>query len=200
MLEHEKKTMLTEDEYISIVMLMCKYAPMQTQTYYYFDTEDFSMNKNGITCRIRAKDGKFKSTVKRHYTGDEDCSTEIDGEVKDYFDLDTFKDMGLILQGSLVTERIVLHKEKFCKAVIDRNTYLGFTDYELEIEYIEGHGDEAMHIIKHIVKKLSNYLEFYPAEELLSRVGKSKSKSERFFERKLKSRKEGGHINDFGFK
>lgn len=89
------------------------------------------MNKNGITCRIRAKDGKFKSTVKRHYTGDEDCSTEIDGEVKDYFDLDTFKDMGLILQGSLVTERIVLHKEKFCKAVIDRNTYLGFTDYEL---------------------------------------------------------------------
>ena len=78
MLEHEKKTMLTEDEYISIVMLMCKYAPMQTQTNYYFDTEDFSMNKNGITCRIRAKDGKFKSTVKRHYTGDEDCSTEID--------------------------------------------------------------------------------------------------------------------------
>ena len=130
-----------------------------------------------------------------YYMFDEDFKI-----VKDYFDLDTFKDMGLILQGSLVTERIVLHKEKFCKAVIDRNTYLGFTDYELEIEYIEGHGDEAMHIIKHIVKKLSNYLEFYPAEELLSRVGKSKSKSERFFERKLKSRKEGGHINDFGFK
>ena len=200
MLEHEKKIMLTEDEYISIVMLMCKYAPMQTQTNYYFDTEDFSMNKNGITCRIRAKDGKFKSTVKRHYTGDEDCSTEIDGEVKDYFDLDTFKDMGLILQGSLVTERIVLYKDKLCEAVIDRNTYLGFTDYELEIEYTEGHCDEAMHIIKDIAKTLSNYLEFYPAEELLNRVGKSKSKSERFFERKLKAQKEGGQINDFDFK
>ena len=86
------------------------------------------------------------------------------------------------------------------KAVIDRNTYLGFTDYELEIEYTEGHGDEAMHIIKHIVKKLSNYLEFYPAEELLNRVGKSKSKSERFFESKLKAQKEGAQINDFSFK
>ena len=200
MLEHEKKIMLTEDEYISIVMLMCKYAPMQTQTNYYFDTEDLSMNKNGITCRIRAKDGKFKSTVKRHYAGDKDYSTEIDGEVKDYFDLDTFKDMGLILQGSLVTERIVLHKEKFCKAVIDRNTYLGFTDYELEIEYAEGHGTEAIHIIKDIAKKLSDYLELYPAEEFLNRVGKSKSKSERFFESKLKAQKEGAQINDFSFK
>ena len=200
MLEHEKKIMLTEDEYISIVMLMCKYAPMQTQTNYYFDTEDLSMNKNGITCRIRAKDGKFKSTVKRHYAGDKDYSTEIDGEVKDYFDLDTFKDMGLILQGSLATERIVLYKDKFCEAVIDRNTYLGFTDYELEIEYAEGHGTEAIHIIKDIAKKLSDYLELYPAEEFLNRVGKSKSKSERFFESKLKAQKEGAQINDFSFK
>lgn len=200
MLEHEKKTMLTEDEYISIVMLMCKYAPMQTQTNYYFDTEDFSMNKNGITCRIRAKDGKFKSTVKRHYTGDEDCSTEIDGEVKDYFDLDTFKDMGLILQGSLVTERIVLYKDKFCEAVIDRNTYLGFTDYELEIEYAEGQVAEAMHIIKDIAKKLSYYLELYTAEEFLTRIGKSKSKSERFFKCKLNAQKGGGQINNFDFK
>lgn len=86
-----------------------------------------------------------------------------------------------------MTERIVLYKDKFCEAVIDRNTYLGFTDYELEIEYIEGHGDEAMHIIKDSAKKLSDYLELYPAEEFLNRVGKSKSKSERFFERKLKS-------------
>lgn len=199
MLELEKKILLTEKEYIALTTNLCRSVPVLRQTNYYFDTEDLSMNKNGITCRIRAKDGKFKSTVKRHYTGDKDCSNEIDGEVKDYFDLDTFKDMGLILQGSLVTERIVLYKDKFCKAVIDRNTYLGFTDYELEIEYTEGHGDEAMHIIKDIAKTLSNYLEFYPAEELLNRVGKSKSKSERFFERKLKSRKEGGQIDNFGF-
>lgn len=199
MLELEKKILLTEKEYIALTMNLRECVPIFRQTNYYFDTEDFSMNKSGITCRIRAKDGKFKSTVKRHYTGDEDCSTEIDGEVKDYFDLDTFKDMGLILQGSLATERIVLYKDKFCEAVIDRNTYLGFTDYELEIEYTEGHGDEAMQIIKHIVKKLSNYFEFYPAEEFLNRVGNSKSKSERFFERKLKVPREGGQINDFGF-
>lgn len=200
MLELEKKILLTEKEYIALAMNLCKSVPVLMQTNYYFDTEDYSMNKKEITCRIRAKNGKFKSTVKRHYTGDEDCSTEIDGEVKDYFDLDAFKDMGLILQGSLVTERIVMHKEKFCKAVIDRNTYLGFTDYELEIEYIEGHGDEAMHIIKDIAKKISNYLKFYPAEEFLTRIGKSKSKSERFFERKLKFQKEGGQIDDFGLK
>ena len=56
MLEHEKKIMLTEDEYLSILMLMCKYAPMQTQTNYYFDNDDLLMNEKGITCRIRAKD------------------------------------------------------------------------------------------------------------------------------------------------
>ena len=54
--------------------------------------------------------------------------------------------------------------------------------------------------IKDIAKKLSDYLELYPAEEFLTRIGKSKSKSERFFERKLKVQKEGGQINDFGFK
>ena len=37
MLEYEKKIMLTADEYLSILMLMCKYVPMQTQTNYYFD-------------------------------------------------------------------------------------------------------------------------------------------------------------------
>ena len=198
--ELEKKILLTEKEYIALATNLCKSVPVLRQTNYYFDTEDFSMNKSGITCRIRSKDGKFKSTVKRHYAGDKDYSTEIDGEVKDYFDLDTFKDMGLILQGSLATERIVLYKDKFCEAVIDRNTYLGFTDYELEIEYAEGHGTEAIHIIKDIAKKLSDYLELYPAEEFLNRVGKSKSKSERFFESKLKAQKEGAQINDFSFK
>lgn len=198
--ELEKKILLTEKEYIALAKNFCNSVPVLRQTNYYFDTANFSMNKNGITCRIRAKDGKFKSTVKRHYIGDEGYSSEIDGEVKDYFDLDTFKDMGLILQGSLVTERIVLYKEKFCEAVIDRNTYLGFTDYELEVEYLDGYEKKAIDLLQNIAETLVASGTISDAEDFLKRVGKSKSKSERFFERKLKSQKQGGQINDFGFK
>ena len=41
MLEYEKKIMLTEDEYFSI-MMMCQYVKTQTQTNYYFDNDDLS--------------------------------------------------------------------------------------------------------------------------------------------------------------
>ena len=57
-LEYEKKIMLTADEYFSILLLVCRDVPVQTQTNYYFDNDDLSMNKKGITCRIRPKDGK----------------------------------------------------------------------------------------------------------------------------------------------
>ena len=61
MLEYEKKVMLTKDEY-AVLSAQCRGMRVETQTNYYFDTDDFCMNRKGITCRIRAKNGKYKTT------------------------------------------------------------------------------------------------------------------------------------------
>lgn len=69
MAELEKKLLLTEDEY-DYLMEHFGYEsplirkPIVTQINYYFDTDDFSMNRQNTTCRIRLKDGKYKVTIK----------------------------------------------------------------------------------------------------------------------------------------
>lgn len=183
MLEYEKKIMLTADEYLSILMLMCKYAPMQTQTNYYFDNDDLSMNEKGITCRIRAKDGKYKATVKNHNAEHPDCSNEVDLIEKIEFDPQIFNVLGLHHQGELVTDRIVMHKDSTCEMVLDRNVYLGHTDFELEVEYSKGSERRAQRLIENIGECLLAAEQLKGIDEFLARVGQSKSKSQRFFKR-----------------
>lgn len=186
MFEYEKKIMLTADEYLSMMMLICKYAAIQTQTNYYFDNDNLSMNQKGITCRIRAKDGKYKATVKNHNAEHSDRSIEVDLVEKSEFDPQIFNVFGLHYQGELVTERVVLHKDSYCKMVLDRNLYLGDEDYELEVEYIEEAEEKAQDLIDDIAEFLVKTQHLTEAYELSARIGKGTCKSERFF-RKLKN-------------
>ena len=68
--------------------------------------------------------------------------------------------------------------------VLDRNEYLGLTDYELEAEYTEGNEDRVMDCIR----ELFNFLGFIDKSDGFDRIDvritQSQSKSERFFERK----------------
>lgn len=182
MLEYEKKIMLTEDEYFSIMMMMCKYVKMQTQTNYYFDDDDLSMNKKGITCRVRAKDGKYKATVKNHNAEQLNCNIELDLVEKTEFDPQIFNVLGLHYQGELVTDRVVIHKDSTCEMVVDRNVYLGHTDFELEIEYCKESELRAQAFIESIAEYLVTTEEFAGIDEFLARVGQRGSKSQRFFE------------------
>ena len=182
MLEYEKKVMLTAEEYILIVLLMCKHTSLQIQTNYYFDNEEFAMNKKGITCRIRAKDKRYKATVKKHNTEHPDCSIEVDFGTKEWFDTQIFNVFGLNYQGELVTERIILHKDADCEMVLDRNIYLGNTDFELEVEYCERSELKAQQLIRNIAKCLVLNGPLTSEKEFLSRVGSGKCKSQRFFE------------------
>ena len=183
MVELEKKIMLTEKEYLSIVELMCKDARLQTQTNYYFDDDDFSMNKKGITCRIRAKDGKYRATIKNHNIGCPDCSTEEDLVEKSEFDPQIFNVFGLHHQGELVTDRVVMHKDSMCEMVLDRNVYLGHTDFELEVEYSKESEDRAQTLIENIGECLVATEQLTGIDEFIARIGQGKSKSQRFFER-----------------
>lgn len=183
MLEYEKKIMLTEDEY-SMLADQCSGMCVETQTNYYFDTDGLYMNRKGITCRIRAKNGKYKMTVKNHCTEDPSCSIEDHLFESMEYNSQIFDGMGLRLQGELITSRIIMYKDSFCKMVLDRNTYLGYTDFELEIEYSEACEARAVEYLKNVAEYLIAAKLADSAEEYLHRIGKGKSKSERFFERK----------------
>ena len=188
MLEYEKKIMLTADEYQAIVKLLCKDLPIKTQTNYYFDTDNLDMNSNGITCRIREKDGRYKATIKSHCAERPDCSVEEDLSEKTDFYPSSFTGFGLRYQGELVTDRIVVQKDSDCELVIDRNTYLGYEDFELEIEYREESEYMAQELLKRIAEILIAVNLLNDSQAFIDRAKQSKSKSHRFFEGKAERR------------
>lgn len=183
MLEYEKKIILTKDEYLAIFMLMCKNVPVQTQINYYFDDDDLSINKKGVTCRIRVKDGKYKATVKNHNVKHPECSIEVDLMEKTEFEPEIFNAFGLRCQGELATDRCILYKDSYCEMVLDRNSYLGSMDFELEVEYCKGSEQKAKRLMENIVECLVETKQLTCVDEFLSRVGQGGSKSQRFFER-----------------
>ena len=187
MTELEKKLMITEEEYDYLMehfgyenSLIQK--PIVTQINYYFDTDDFSMNSQNTTCRIRLKDGKYKATMKKHSSGS-DQSTESEMEIRNGLESNAFTDMGLKLQGELVTKRCVVFKDKGCQAVLDKNEYLGHKDFELEIEYTQENETDAQAILKIFKDMLTRRKCFLAYKESLKDAPDVPSKSSRFFER-----------------
>lgn len=187
MIEREIKLMLTEEEYTALAESVCRHTSANIQTNYYFDTDDLSMNKKGITCRIRYKNGIYKATVKKHNADGAECSIETDICEKAEFDPTIFNTFGLHLQGELVTERLKLCDDVFCKIVLDKNTYLGKTDFELEIEYSEAYKKKAFVCLDDIADFLCRCGCLQDKKELISRISCAKSKSQRFFEEKVKN-------------
>lgn len=182
-LELEKKIMLTEKEHMEILITMGNYANSTVHNNYYFDTDDLSMNKQGITCRIRKKNGKFTTTIKKHSKTIDDHSIEKLNVIGDSYDTTIFDSLNLKLQGSMITERMLLTKDKDVEAVLDRNTYLNICDYELEVEYTEGNEEKAVAVIKGIAEMLFRNGVLESTASMISRVGKGLSKSERFFQK-----------------
>ena len=187
MTEFEKKLLLTEDEYDYLMEHLGYESPLiqkpiTTQINYYFDTDDFSMNRQNTTCRIRLKDGKYKATMKKHSSG-ADRSTETEMEIHSGLESNAFTDMGLKLQGELITKRCVVFKDANCEAVLDKNEYLGHTDYELEIEYTPEHEKDAQAILKIFRDMLTRHKCFFAYKESIKELPGVPSKSNRFLER-----------------
>lgn len=154
MTECEKKLLLSEKAYNALMeQFSSSRKPIVTQVNYYFDTDDFAMSRQDTTCRIRLKDGHYQATMKRHTAGT-DQSTEAEMEIYAGLDHNAFTDMGLKLWGALTTHRCVLLKNPHLEVVLDRNEYLGYTDYELEIEYLPEYEKEARAVLKEVEKAL----------------------------------------------
>jgi uncharacterized protein YjbK len=78
----------------------------------------------------------------------------------------------------------VIIESTSCEAVLDKNEYLGYTDYELEIEYISDHEKEAQAIFQ-MIRVLPNLqLRLLGCEDCSTKKAVAPSKSTRFFERK----------------
>lgn len=181
MLEYEKKILLTREEFLALKRTLFRTALKTSQTNYYFDSDDLVMNKKGITCRIRVKEGKIETTIKQH-TSDGERSDEkmLNTPIGESFK--NFWDMGLHFQGSLTTNRHSTYGDRYCQMFLDENIYLEKSDYELEIEYIDGFEHNAVCLLNDIAEILFKEGLIAETEEVLSRVGKGKSKSARFFE------------------
>lgn len=180
------KVMLTDKEYNTLVTRMCKYSTPIIQTNYYFDNEDLSMNKKGVTCRIRFKDGIYTATLKYHDVVNHEHSKEHDLYESKMFDPDVFYALGLYCHGVLVTERLILHKSPHIEIVLDRNICFGKIDYELEIEYADEYREKAIEYLSNIADLLVKSRLIDNKDELIYRTQKSKSKSKRFFDIYLK--------------
>lgn len=188
MTEREKKMLVSKDEYDYLIEqlgyeLPGIKKPVIRQINYYFDTEDLAMNQNHITCRIRLKNGRYKGIIKRHFP-DTDRSTETEIKIYDGIDENTFTDMGLQLQGSLITERCIIFKDLNHEIVLDKNEYLGYTDYEIEIEYSPEYEEKAELTLKVLHNMLIKWKNASSLRKNTTDFKTVSSKSSRFFERK----------------
>lgn len=181
MIECEKKIMLTDKEYNIILALFADTQKTHFQRNYYYDTDDLKFNKQGITCRIREKDGEYVATVKQHNWGSEYCSIERIRTVSKEFNGNIFSDMNVKLQGCLETLRTVIYVDDDIEIVLDKSDYLGTEDYELEIEYKKNKEDYAEFKLRYLAYRLRDIDKNFDVVRFCH-YKPTKSKSERFFE------------------
>lgn len=178
MTELEKKLLLREDAYLYLKEHRYAGAKSTEQTNYYYDTDSFALCRKGITCRIREKEGVFTATVKEHSQTQRERSLEHSRRLGSRWDDSLFRERGLRYQGSLTTLRTVFAPCCDVAVMLDRNTYLGITDYELEIEYMPQAEARALEELNAIACDL------FLHGVLPEPAGQARNKAERFFDRR----------------
>jgi uncharacterized protein YjbK len=181
-LEIEFKNLLNENEYSTLYDTFFKRVPGQSLVNYYIDTPDLELRRNTLLLRVRKDDGKQVMTLK---APTEKGVLEFHAEVD--YDLDSRKDVAqaevpdviadelekrhigiadLKIYGSLETER---HETEYEGGllVLDKSSYLGSTDFEIEYEVSDY--DEGETIFNRLM-----------ADHDISRRGEV-TKSERFY-------------------
>ena len=123
-MEFEKKILLTEEEYQAVLKQRSREERRHRREHYvqknhYYDTEDLSMNRQGITCRIREKEGRFTATHKTHASGH---SIEKSAAVTGVSDLFPLTSAPLKRKGCLLTERHKWSLENGIVVCLDKNT------------------------------------------------------------------------------
>lgn len=138
MIECEWKYMLTEIQYETLLDFFKSNLKFKCEDYiqknHYYDTRSMDLHKQGITVRVRQKNGTFTGTVKKHFY--DGISKETDFDIDNIPDSLIYKNMILNRIGQLITHRTVIHIDKLMKICLDMNIYCGKADYEMEVEFV----------------------------------------------------------------
>ncbi len=172
--DYEKRLLLSEEEYRAVLRAL-KTCLTEKEISCYYDTAALDLNKKGVTCKTTKKVNRKVATVRCYDNRNKDKSIKRSLALTE--DKNIFEREGLLCFGSMKTERNVICISDHCTASLDKNIYLGTTDYDLIIEYREGYEPEAERIIKSI-KKIIGRADIIFADS-------SASKGKRFFEKHL---------------
>lgn len=154
MLELEYKFLLSEEKFLSLINNLPEEIQKGAekpyiQVNYYFDTPDYAAHKEGVTVRIRQKNGRLQGQIKRHDKGKSIKSEEeyfTAEELPDHID---FEGKMLVYLGNLTCRRSSFVCDGY-QLDFDESFYLGKQDYELEIEFEDGNEEKVRKLIQEL--------------------------------------------------
>ena len=157
-IEIEAKALVEKKDYEKIVDFFKDY-PAYCQTNYYIDNDAGLLRKEGIALRIREKGGLYEMTLKtplsqgllekncvwdkKKFSDFKDKYLFPEGDIKRFLTMLDIDTSSLKIRTSLTTKRIDVPYEGG-KLSIDENHYSQITDYEIELEYNNEAGAEAL--------------------------------------------------------
>ncbi len=191
--EFERKACLSAEEYHALLSafsrLTAGHAYTQVNTYY--DTKELFLGKSSRTLRVREKNG----TKNLEYKYDQSTSGEIRTATEYTAPLSKLPESiasDLLPEclpatrffplGSLTTERTDFQIEGALVS-LDKNTYLGYTDYELEIESEENAALPAVitdiysNFSRPVIGKFHRFLMRYTLSDSTDRKNKAFTKN-----------------------
>jgi len=184
MLEYCKKLLLYPEEYEILFQITDHVSSPTVFSDYYYDSYDYKMNRESTTYSIRQKSGKNKVTISKYLS---DKEILLIGSFEDDENINNqrmYKDTRVILQGNSTTLRIEIYSSEGIVIYIDRNEYLGTTDYELGISYDHKAEENVNTLLCDIARLLyANINEKY-AKEFCNRTHFYRSKYQRLLNRK----------------
>ncbi|RPF52116.1 CYTH domain-containing protein [Aquisalibacillus elongatus] len=155
-LEIEFKNLLTKEQYHSLKQKWFSDETPQSQTNYYFETDDFKLKHNQAALRVRKKGNQYVATLKQPQsegllethdplTEDEaqnwfNHQVALKDNIKHQLQQMNIAEDHINYKGFLKTDRLEKTESNFT-IVLDHSEYNGFEDYELEVEapsYEEG--------------------------------------------------------------
>lgn len=155
LLERELKSLLTKEEYHHLIrhpLLLQTETSSHIQLNYYYDTVDYSLQKQDVTIRVRQTDEclwlEIKKPVEetRGYKVKQEWRYSLD-RLPSFIDLDhhfpALEGQRALLTFPLLTERKSCRVHEHIRIDLDKSMYVGNMDYEIEIEFSEGKEREA---------------------------------------------------------
>lgn len=169
MMEKEWKWLVTRERFEALIKLAAYLSGtkgrIRLQINHYYDTIDRKMAARNICVRIRQTDERLVGTVKKRGKKGMSEETEFQSETLPRFI--TYENTLLHRLGTLVTQRTDFQIGEAATLSFDRNFYLGNSDYEIELEFLNhesaGNLDEGYRAIFHDGCSRSKYERFLMA-------------------------------------